>query len=256
MSALAKKRVDQLLVERGLVPSRTRAQSEIDAGHVWSGCERIRKANTKLLVDAALDLKGGRTQWVSRAALKLEQALNHFAVELKEKVVLDVGASTGGFTQVSLARGASRVYAVDVGHGQLHESIRADNRVTVLEGVNARTLGRGTLKELVDVIVCDVSFIGLEKVLPSAIQLSKRRALLIALIKPQFEAGPGKVDRRGVLKGDHLHGEICQRIESWIASQIGWTVLGLTDSPILGSDGNREYLIAAQKNTEGRPAAV
>ncbi len=253
MSLISKKRVDVLLVERELVQSRARAQAEIVAGRVWCDGKQVIKANTKLSVDARLELKGNEVQWVSRAAVKLEHALNHFSIDLTEKVVLDVGSSTGGFTQVALAYGAARVYAVDVGHDQLHKSLKANQRVTHLEGVNARYLTAQKISEAIDVVVCDVSFIGLEKLLSEPIKLTKDKAMLVALIKPQFEAGPGQVDRSGVINDDELQQNICARVRAWIDVQPAWGTLGTIESPIRGSNGNREFLVAAQKDTKAAP---
>ena len=245
MPTSTKIRADLLLVERKLAPSRARAQAEIEAGRVWSDGERVKKPSTELDLAADLELKG-TNPFVSRGALKLEHALSHFAISLNDCVVIDIGASTGGFTEVALAHGASKVYAVDVGRGQLHERLAGEPRVVSLEGVNARQLGPDHVPELVDVLVCDVSFIGLEKALARAFNLAKERASLIALIKPQFEAGPGRVGKDGVLRDAVLHTAICDRISGWIAEN-GWSVLDVIESPIEGSSGNKEFLLAATK---------
>jgi 23S rRNA (cytidine1920-2'-O)/16S rRNA (cytidine1409-2'-O)-methyltransferase len=175
------------------------------------------------------------------------KGLEHFAIDVTGKVALDVGASTGGFTEVLLARGAAKVYAVDVGRGQLAWTLRNDPRVVVMEGVNARHLTPGDLAEAPQVIVCDASFIGLEVVLPAALALAAPDAVLVALIKPQFEVGKGRVGKGGIVRDPALHAEVCQRIRDWLADVMGWHVLGMTESPISGQDGNKEFLIAASR---------
>jgi 23S rRNA (cytidine1920-2'-O)/16S rRNA (cytidine1409-2'-O)-methyltransferase len=196
--------------------------------------------------DRPLEVRGADHPWVSRGGLKLAHALDHFAIDPGGLVVLDVGASTGGFTDVALARGAKKVYAVDVGHGQLAWKLRNDPRVVVLERTNARHLTAGDVPEPVDLVVCDASFIGLETVLPAPLALARLGARLVALIKPQFEVGKGRVGKGGVVRDPALHAEVCARIGAWLPTQ-GWTVLGLTASPILGPEGNKEFLIAARK---------
>lgn len=242
-----KVRVDQLLVERGLAESRTRAQALIMAGTVFSGERKIAKAGDTLAPDAALEVKGRDHPWVSRGGLKLDHALAHFGWDITGAVVIDVGASTGGFTDVALTRGAARVYAVDVGHGQLAWKLRQDARVVVLEKTNARHLSAEIIPEPVDLVVCDASFIGLKTVLPAAMALTKPNARLVALIKPQFEVGKERVGKGGVVRDPALHAEVCADIEAWMNAQPGWRVAGLTTSPITGPEGNVEFLIAAEK---------
>ena len=242
-----KVRVDQLLVERGLAESRTRAQALIMAGTVFSGERKIAKAGDTLAPDAALEVKGRDHPWVSRGGLKLDHALAHFGWDITGAVVIDVGASTGGFTDVALTRGAARVYAVDVGHGQLAWKLRQDARVVVLEKTNARHLSAEIIPEPVDLVVCDASFIGLKTVLPAAMALTKPHARLVALIKPQFEVGKERVGKGGVVRDPALHAEVCADIEAWMNAQPGWRVAGLTTSPITGPEGNVEFLIAAEK---------
>jgi len=196
--------------------------------------------------DAALALTGSDHPWASRAGLKLGAALDRFGIDPVGLTALDIGASTGGFTDVLLARGAARVYAVDVGHDQLIPRLRGDSRVIVLERVNARNLSRDEVPEPIDLVTCDASFIGLESVLPAPLSLAARGARLIALIKPQFEVGPGRVGKGGIVLDSALHDEVCRRIEAWLGGLPGWHVLGLTPSPIEGGDGNREFLIAAE----------
>ena len=247
MSGGGKARADQLLVERGLAESRARAQALIMAGKVYLATRRIDKPGQQVPADAELEIKGQDHPWVSRGGLKLVKALDHFAIEAAGLVCLDVGASTGGFTDVLLTRGAARVYAVDVGHGQLAWKLRQDPRVEVLEKTNARHLTAGQLPEAVDLVVCDASFIGLETVLPAPLALTGPGARLVALIKPQFEVGKGQVGKGGVVRDPELHEEVCARIEAWLGAQAGWRVLGVTESPILGPEGNKEFLIAAAR---------
>jgi 23S rRNA (cytidine1920-2'-O)/16S rRNA (cytidine1409-2'-O)-methyltransferase len=241
---LAKQRLDVALVERGLVESRARAQALILAGLVFSGEKRLDKAGVAVAADQPLEVRGAEHPWVSRGGIKLAHALDAFAIDPSGLVVLDVGASTGGFTDVALSRGARRVYAVDVGHGQLAWKLRNDPHVVVLEKTNARHLTTAQVPEPVDLVVCDASFIGLETVLPAALRLARPGACLVALIKPQFEVGPERVGKGGVVRDPALHREVCERIAAWLPRQ-GWTVLGLTESPIRGPEGNVEFLIAA-----------
>jgi 23S rRNA (cytidine1920-2'-O)/16S rRNA (cytidine1409-2'-O)-methyltransferase len=237
-------RADQLLVERALAPSRSRAAALIMSGAVFSGERRVEKAGETLAADAEIHVRGGDHPWVSRGGLKLERALAAFSVDPVGAVCLDVGASTGGFTDVLLARGAAKVYAVDVGHGQLAWKLRQDTRVVVLDRTNARHLSAAQIPEPVDLIVCDASFIGLETVLPTPMSFAAVGCRLIALIKPQFEVGPGRVGKGGIVRDPDLHTEVCKRIAAWFAHQPGWRVIGIADSPISGADGNREFLIA------------
>jgi len=243
-----KTRADILLVARGLAESRARAQALIMAGAVYSGDRRVEKAGVTLPADAPLEVRSGAHPWVSRGGVKLAHGLDHFDIDPEDCVVLDVGASTGGFTDVVLTRGARRVYAVDVGYGQLAWTLRDDERVVVIERTNARYLGPDLIPESVDLIVCDTSFIGLETVLPAALALAAPGAHLVALIKPQFEVGRARVGKGGVVRDPALHQEVCARIETWLGHQAGWTVLGISPSPITGPKGNVEFLIAARQN--------
>ncbi len=242
-----KRRLDALLVERGLAESRARAQALVLAGLVWSGDKRLDKPGVGLAADTPLELRGREHPWVSRGGIKLAHALDHFAIAADNAVALDIGASTGGFTDVLLARGARRVYAVDVGHGQLAWKLRQDSRVVVLERRNARHLTRDDIPEPPDLIVCDASFISLTIVLPAALALAAPEARLVALIKPQFEVGKGRVGKGGVVRDPALHREVCEHIAAWLSAQPGWEVLGLTESPIRGPEGNVEFLIHAQR---------
>jgi 23S rRNA (cytidine1920-2'-O)/16S rRNA (cytidine1409-2'-O)-methyltransferase len=247
MTAGARQRADQLLVECGLAESRAKAQALILAGRVYAGTRRVDKAGQQVAEDAPLEVKGQDHPWVSRGGLKLVAALDRFAIEPAGLVCLDVGASTGGFTDVLLARGAARVYAVDVGHGQLAWRLRRDPRVVVLERTNARYLGTEQVPEPVDLVVCDASFIGLRTVLPAPLALTRPGAGLVALVKPQFEVGKDRVGKGGVVRDPALHEEVCRRIADWLEGLPGWSVLGLTESPITGPRGNREFLIAARR---------
>ena len=251
MGRMAKQRLDQLLVSRGLAESRGRAQALIMAGQVYSGERRLDKPGMALTEDTAIELRGPGHPWASRGGLKLAHALDHFGIDPANRVALDIGASTGGFTDVLLARGARRVYAVDVGHGQLAWKLRQDPRVVVLERVNARYLTTEQIPEPVDLIACDASFIGLETILPAPLALAASGADLIALIKPQFEVGKGRVGKGGVVRDPALHREVCERTHAWLASLPGWAAQGITESPITGPQGNKEFLIAARRIDEG-----
>jgi 23S rRNA (cytidine1920-2'-O)/16S rRNA (cytidine1409-2'-O)-methyltransferase len=242
---LAKQRADVLLVARGLVESRARAQALIMAGLVFSGTVRIAKAGDMLSEDRELSVKGQAHPWVSRGGVKLAHGLEYFGLDPAGRVCLDVGASTGGFTDVLLQHGAAHVHAVDVGHGQLAWKLRTDPRVTVYEKTNARHLTRAIIPDAIDAVVCDASFIGLQTVLPAALALCADGAFAVALIKPQFEAGPEHVGKGGVVREAAVHDAVCERIESWWSGLADWKVLGITPSPITGPEGNREFLIAA-----------
>jgi 23S rRNA (cytidine1920-2'-O)/16S rRNA (cytidine1409-2'-O)-methyltransferase len=241
-------RLDQLLMERGLAESRARAQALILAGVVFSGERRLDKAGLMVPADAAVEVRGRDHPYVSRGGVKLAHALDHFAIDPSGAVCLDVGASTGGFTDVLLRRGAARIYAVDVGHGQLDWRLRQDARVVVLERLNVRALDRRHVPEPVDLVVCDVSFISLTLALPAALALTAPGARLAALIKPQFEAGREQVGKGGIVRDPAVHQAVCEKIAAWLAAQPGWQVLGLTTSPISGADGNIEFLIAAARH--------
>ena len=242
-----RRRADQLLVDHGLVESRTRAQALILAGKVFSGERRIAKAGDLLADAAPLEVRGQDHPWVSRGGVKLQHALQHFGLSPSERVCLDVGASTGGFTDVLLTRGASRVHSVDVGHGQLAWKLRTDPRVVVHEKTNARYLDAAAIPDPIEALVCDASFIGLATLLPAPLALCVPGAWAVALIKPQFEAGPEAVGRKGVVRDPAVHEAVCTRIRAWWAGLPGWRVLGITESPITGPEGNKEFLIAAQR---------
>jgi len=242
-----KKRLDQLIVDRGLAESRTRAQALVMAGLVFSGERRLDKAGQQVAEDIAIEVRGQDHPWVSRGGLKLAHALEEFAIDPTGAVAIDVGASTGGFTDVLLTHGAARVYAVDVGHGQLAWKLRSDPRVVVLEKTNARHLTAEQIPEPVDLVVCDASFISLKTVLPAAMALAKPGARLVALIKPQFEAGREQVGKGGVVRDPAVHEAVCADIRGWLDGLPEWRVDGLTRSPITGPEGNVEFLIAATR---------
>ena len=216
------------------------------AGAVFSGEKKLAKAGEMLAEDAPLEVRGKDHPWVSRGGIKLDHGLTHFGFDVTGAVALDVGSSTGGFTDVLLSRGAAKVYAVDVGTNQLAWKLRQDLRVVVLEQTNARHLTAEQVPEPVDIVVCDASFIGLAKVLEAPLQLAKAGAKLVALIKPQFEAGRDEVGKGGVVRDPAVHERVCAQAAEWVGSQ-GWEVLGIAPSPITGPEGNVEFLLGASK---------
>lgn len=244
---MSRQRADVALVERGLADSRSRAQALIMAGQVFSGEARIEKAGQMIKSGAPLSVRKRDHPWVSRGGLKLDHAIREFGIDLAGATVIDIGASTGGFTDVALAGGAAKVYAVDVGHGQLAWKLRTDDRVVVLERTNARHLTAGDVPQPVDAILCDASFISLKTVLPAAMGLAAPGAVLIALIKPQFEVGRDQVGKGGVVRDAALHEAVCADIRAWFEAMADWTVTGLTESPVTGPEGNREFLIVVRR---------
>jgi 23S rRNA (cytidine1920-2'-O)/16S rRNA (cytidine1409-2'-O)-methyltransferase len=246
-----KERLDKLLVQRGLTVSRERARALILAGKVIVDDHRVDKAGVQVSVDAELRLKGEDIPYVSRGGLKLEKALTEFAIEIKGKVAIDVGASTGGFSDCLLQHGIKKVYAVDVGYGQLAWKLREDPRIVNMERCNIRHLQSNQLDDIPEVAVIDASFISLAKVLPNTLNLLAQGAEIIALIKPQFEVGKGQVGKGGVVKDHHQHIAVVEQICDLVRS-LNCTVLGTTESPILGPKGNREFLIYLQKNIKDR----
>lgn len=240
-----KQRLDSLLVERGLVESRAKAQALVLAGKVYSGGRRLEKAGMQVAADLPLEVRGEDHPWVSRGGVKLAFALDHFALAPLGLVCLDIGASTGGFTDVLLARGAERVHAVDVGHGQLAWKLRTDPRVVVHERLNARFLTRAHVPEPVGALTCDASFIGLRTVLPAGLALCAPGAWAVALIKPQFEAEPAWVPKDGVVTDPDVHADVVEEMCAWMAGRRGWRVLGTLESPLKGGDGNTEFFLAA-----------
>ena len=242
---MSKSRADQLLVDRGLAESRSKAQALILAGLVFTGERKVEKAGQPLADDSPLEVKGKDHPWVSRGGVKLAHGLDHFGWDVAGAVALDVGSSTGGFTDVLLQRGAAKVFAVDVGTNQLAWSLRQDPRVIVREKTNARYLSDAIVTEPVDLIVCDASFISLAKVLDTALGFAKPGGRLLALIKPQFEAERHEIGKGGVVRDEAVHERVCSEVAAWLGGR-GWHVLGVTRSPITGPEGNVEFLIGAR----------
>ena len=242
----AKQRVDQLLVERGLAESRARAQALVLAGLVFSGETKVAKSGQTLPVDAPLDVRGRDHPWVSRGGIKLAHALEAFGLDPAGATAMDIGRSTGGFTDVLLSKGAVRVFAVDSGTNQLAWKLRQDPRVTVLEQTSARVLTEREIDAPCTWVVCDASFIGLAKVLDVPLRLAAPVCQLVALIKPQFEVGRGEVGKGGVVRDPALHARVCAEVREWLEGA-GWQVQGIETSPITGPEGNVEFLIAARR---------
>lgn len=243
---MAKQRADQILVDRGLAESRTRAQALIMAGLVFAGDRKVEKPGQPLAPDAAIEVRGRDHPWVSRGGIKLAHALDHFGWDVTGAVAIDVGSSTGGFTDVLLTRGAARVYAVDSGTNQLAWKLRQDPRVIVHEQTSARILTPAHIPEPIDLVVCDASFIGLAKVLEVPLGFTRPGARLAALIKPQFEAGRAEVGKGGVVRDPAVHARVCDAVAAWLTAS-GWDVAGITTSPITGPEGNVEFLIGATR---------
>jgi 23S rRNA (cytidine1920-2'-O)/16S rRNA (cytidine1409-2'-O)-methyltransferase len=242
-----KMRVDQLLVERGDAESRTRAQALVMAGLVFSGDTKIAKPGQQLAADAPIEVRGRDHPWVSRGGIKLAHALKHFGLDPKGAVAMDIGSSTGGFTDVLLSHGVSHVFAVDSGTNQLAWKLRQDERVTVLEQTSARILTRDQIDRDVDWVVCDASFIGLAKVLERPLELAAQECQLVALIKPQFEVDRSEVGKGGVVRDPALHERVCAEIREWLEG-LGWDIEGIVTSPITGPQGNVEFLISATRS--------
>lgn len=244
MSKVAKQRVDQLLVERGHAESRTRAQALVLAGVVFSGETKIAKSGQALAEDAPLEVRGRDHPWVSRGGIKLAHAIEHFALDPAGVTAMDIGSSTGGFTDVLLSKGAAHVFAVDSGTNQLAWKLRQDSRVTVLEQTSARILTPVQIDRPCSWVVCDASFIALAKVLDVPLGLAATPCRLVALIKPQFEVGRAEVGKGGVVRDPVLHQRVCREVQDWLEAS-GWQVQGIVESPIKGPEGNVEFLISA-----------
>ena len=239
--APGKARIDQLLVDRGLAESRTRAQALILAGVVYADAARVAKAGQLVPADAPIEVRGRDHPWVSRGGVKLAHAIDHFGLDPSGEIAMDIGSSTGGFTDVLLSKGAARVFAVDSGTNQLAWKLRQDPRVTVLEQTSARVLTGAQIDAPCGWVVCDASFISLAKVLETPLKLAAPKCQLVALIKPQFEVGKG-----GVVRDPALHARVCGEVHDWLEAA-GWTVQGVVESPITGPEGNIEFLIAAHR---------
>ena len=247
-SRMAKKmRVDQVLVARGLAESRARAQALVMAGLVFTGETKIAKPGQPIAEDAPLDVRGRDHPWVSRGGLKLAHALDAFDLDPTGAIAMDIGSSTGGFTDVLLQGGASHVFAVDSGTNQLAWSLRQDERVTVLEQTSARILTSSHITRACDWVVCDASFIGLAKVLERPLELAAPECRLVSLIKPQFEVGREEVGKGGVVRDPTLHERVCDEVREWLETG-GWQVQGIVESPITGPKGNVEFLVSASRS--------
>jgi 23S rRNA (cytidine1920-2'-O)/16S rRNA (cytidine1409-2'-O)-methyltransferase len=244
---MAKIRLDILMVEKNLVANRTKAQALIASGLVYNKEIKLDKSGHLVNSDIELTLREKEHNFVSRGGMKLAKGLEYFAINPLDKICIDIGASTGGFTQVLLQNGASKIYAVDVGYGQLDWSLRNNEKVIVLEKTNARYLDNNIIADAPEIIVCDASFISLKTVLPATLELASENAVLIALIKPQFEVGKNRLGKNGVVKDDALHQEVCDDISNWLTNNMKWQVIGITQSPIKGPKGNIEFLICAKK---------
>ncbi len=253
---MAKCRADKALVNQGLALTVAKAQALIMAGIVFAGEHKIAKPGDMLAANTKLDVRGKPHPWVSRGGIKLDHGLTYFSWDITGAVVIDVGASTGGFTDVALSRGAEKVYAVDVGHGQLAWKLQTDARVVVLDKTNARILTTAQIPEPADLVVCDASFISLKSVLPATMALTKPDARVLALIKPQFELPRDKIGDGGVVRDASLHMQVCADITAWMNHQPGWNVTGICQSPITGPEGNIEFLLAAIKGAEINTRAI
>jgi len=244
---ITKERIDKLLFLKGLARSREQANSFLMAGSVFVNGNRVEKSGQQVSTEAFIEIKSKPHPWVSRGGVKLEKAILEFDLRCQSITALDIGASTGGFTDVLLSKGANKVYAVDVGYGQLDWKLRKDERVIVKEKTNARFLSDEIIKDQLDAVVCDASFISLKKILPSGLSFLKKNGWLAALIKPQFEVGKGLVGKGGVVRDATLHQEVVNNIEQWLKDDMQMNLLGVVESPILGPSGNKEFVIAARK---------
>jgi 23S rRNA (cytidine1920-2'-O)/16S rRNA (cytidine1409-2'-O)-methyltransferase len=252
---MGKKRLDQLIVDRGLAESRSRAQALVMAGVVFSGGRKLDKPGHQLPEDAEIDVRGRDHPWVSRGGIKLAHAIDVFALDPAGSVAMDIGSSTGGFTDVLLQKGATKIFAVDSGTNQLAWKLRQDGRVRILEQTSARILTADLIDEQCDWVVCDASFIGLAKVLERPLSLAAPDCRLVALIKPQFEVGREEVGKGGVVRDPLLHQRVCEEVESWLGDN-GWQIDGIVPSPITGPEGNVEFLIVARRGNVAPASAV
>lgn len=239
------RRLDQVLVDRGLIPSRSKARQAVEAGRVRLNGQVAHRPSAPVRPDALVEAEAAHP-WVGRGALKLDHALTLWPVRVEGRTALDIGSSTGGFTEVLLSRGANRVHAVDVGRGQLHAGLAADPRVIAHEGLDARRLDRARIPDPVSLIVCDASFIGLSKILPAALGLAEPAADLVALVKPQFEVGPDRVGKGGIVRDPLVRAAALADVSAWLEHE-GWRVEATTESPIAGGEGNVEHLLWARR---------
>ncbi len=244
-----RKRIDQLLVESGQAESRTRAQALVMAGLVFAGDKRIDKPGQQMHADTAITVKGRDHPWVGRGGVKLDHAIAHFGIDVSGAAAMDIGSSTGGFTQVLLHHGAAHVFAVDVGTNQLDWKLRQDPRITLLEQTNARALTPQLIDRPCNLVVCDASFIALAKVLEVPLALAAPECALVALIKPQFEVAKGEVGKGGIVRDPALHQRVCEEVTRWLEDG-GWRIAGLTASPITGTEGNVEFLVHAVRGKD------
>ena len=242
-----KKRIDQILFEKGLVDSRNKAQALIMAGQVYSNNKIVKKPGEFFNLDIDIKIIRKNNNWVSRGALKIEPIIINHKIEVKDKICLDIGSSTGGFTEVLLNYGAKKIYAVDVGYGQLHERIKKNNKVISMERKNARYLSSKEIVEEIDLLVCDASFISLKKVISKSIEFLNKNGKLIGLIKPQFEANRNEVKKGGIIKDPLVHNRVCKEVKNWLIEEKKMKVLDIVASPIKGSKGNIEYFVVATK---------
>jgi len=244
---IEKKRLDDLLVLKGIADSKTIAQSLIISGRIYVGEKKLDKPGHSISIAENIIFRGPLHPWVSRGGIKLAHALEEFELSVEGLIALDIGASTGGFTDVLLRNGAEKIYAIDVGYGQLHEKLLNSSKVISIERTNARYINNEAIKEDIDIIVCDASFISLKKILPESLKLSSVDAKLIALIKPQFEVGKKYVGKGGVVRDKKLRDSCCKDIKLWLENSMNWKVTGIIESPIKGPKGNIEYLIYAHR---------
>ncbi len=248
MDAGKKTRLDQLLVEREFFTSRSRAADAIKRGHVFIDGVKAEKPGQRVYAECELSISDPAAAYVSRAALKLLSALDHFNIDVTGAIAADIGASTGGFSQVLLERGATRIYAVDVGHDQLDIGLRNDDRIIVMEGLNARHITKTHISEPLNLIVSDVSFISLKLALPQVLNLAQTQAQLIVLIKPQFEVGRKNLGKGGIVRDENLRQNVVEDIKNWLTGDMKWVVSGVIPSPVTGGDGNEEFLLHAIKS--------
>jgi len=244
---LIKKRIDQLLVEKKLVESRTKAQAMIMAGQIFVNDRKINKSGETFKEDVKIKIYNLHPTWVSRGAIKLLHAINNFNIKITNKICLDLGASTGGFTHVLLKNGAKKIYSVDVGKNQLHEKLLSETRVINLEKTNAGYLNEEAIKEKIDIIVCDVSFISLKKVIEPSLMFLNKKGIILVLIKPQFEAKKNEI-RKGIVTDSNVHKRICEEYEDWFENRCNMNVRGIIESPIKGPKGNKEFLILTENH--------